>query len=161
MELCPCGSQLTYDSCCKACISGAVQATTAEQLMRSRYTAYVTVATDYIFETTHPEHRADYDHKGTEEWAKGAEWLGLDIVSTTAGGPEDSAGTVEFIAHFKENGTERHHHELGQFQKESGRWYFTEGKMVTNQPIIRGPKIGRNDPCPCGSTQKYKKCCGK
>ncbi len=28
------------------------------------------------------------------------------------------------------------------------------------QPYVRGPKIGRNDPCPCGSGKKYKKCCG-
>ena len=27
--------------------------------------------------------------------------------------------------------------------------------------IVKGPKIGRNDPCPCGSGKKYKKCCGK
>ena len=27
------------------------------------------------------------------------------------------------------------------------------------RPVIRGPKIGRNEPCPCGSGKKYKKCC--
>ena len=27
--------------------------------------------------------------------------------------------------------------------------------------IVKGPKIGRNDPCPCGSGKKYKKCCGR
>jgi preprotein translocase subunit SecA len=30
----------------------------------------------------------------------------------------------------------------------------------TNQPVTRGKKVGRNDPCPCGSGKKYKKCCG-
>jgi hypothetical protein len=31
----------------------------------------------------------------------------------------------------------------------------------THQPRVRaGPKVGRNDPCPCGSGRKYKKCCG-
>ncbi len=30
-----------------------------------------------------------------------------------------------------------------------------------NRPIVKGKKIGRNDPCPCGSGKKYKKCCGK
>src|SRR5512138_1526762 len=161
MELCPCGSQLAYKKCCEPRINGKSPAETAEQLMRSRYAAYVKVNTDYIFNTTHPQHRSDYDHKGTEEWARGAEWLGLEILGAVAGGPEDTIGTVEFVAHFKENGEERHHHELGQFIKDDGQWYFTEGKLVTNKPIIRGPKIGRNDPCPCGSTLKYKKCCGK
>ena len=162
MELCPCGSQLAYKKCCEPCISGKTPATTAEQLMRSRYTAYTKVTTDYIFATTHPDHRADYDHKGTEDWAREAEWLGLEIVATADGGPEDSTGTVEFVASFTEEGQERHHHELGHFLKDGGQWYFTEGKMVTNKPIVRsGPKTGRNDPCPCGSNLKYKKCCGK
>jgi len=30
----------------------------------------------------------------------------------------------------------------------------------TNQPVTKGKKVGRNDPCPCGSGKKYKKCCG-
>ncbi len=29
------------------------------------------------------------------------------------------------------------------------------------QTVVKGKKIGRNDPCPCGSGKKYKKCCGK
>jgi len=31
----------------------------------------------------------------------------------------------------------------------------------SSQPIEKPKKIGRNDPCPCGSGKKYKKCCGK
>ena len=34
-------------------------------------------------------------------------------------------------------------------------------RYVAPQPVVREPKIGRNDPCPCGSGKKYKKCCGK
>jgi preprotein translocase subunit SecA len=29
------------------------------------------------------------------------------------------------------------------------------------KPVRTGPKVGRNDPCPCGSGKKYKQCCGK
>ena len=36
----------------------------------------------------------------------------------------------------------------------------TNWKPISNTPIINGPKIGRNAPCPCGSGQKYKRCCG-
>ncbi|MDO9631303.1 MAG: SEC-C metal-binding domain-containing protein [Humidesulfovibrio sp.] len=32
--------------------------------------------------------------------------------------------------------------------------------MRSHDPILRGPKTGRNDPCPCGSGKKFKKCCG-
>ena len=32
---------------------------------------------------------------------------------------------------------------------------------VEKKPVRKGEKIGRNDPCPCGSGKKYKKCCGQ
>ena len=162
MSECPCGTGLAYGKCCEPVIKGKRPAESAEQLMRSRYSAYVKVDTDYIFATTHPEHRKDYDHEGTKEWAEKAEWEGLQIVSTKNGGPEDATGEVEFIARYKEKGLVKEHHELALFKKEEGRWLFTDGKSMTHKPIVRiGPKIGRNDPCNCGSGQKYKKCCGK
>lgn len=162
MELCPCGSQLDYAKCCEPHLAGTAPADTAEQLMRARYSAYVKVNTDYLFNSTHPEHRSDYDHKGTEEWAKSAKWLGLQIVATEGGTPADTEGTVEFVASYREKGIERQHHEVGHFKKDNGSWYFTEGAMVTNRPFVRtNPKVGRNDPCPCGSNLKFKKCCGK
>ena len=37
----------------------------------------------------------------------------------------------------------------------------TSGGNLKQKPIVKGKKIGRNDPCPCGSGLKYKKCCGK
>jgi SEC-C motif-containing protein len=64
------------------------------------------------------------------------------------------------------------HHEVSSFRKsDSGQWYFVEGDSHTHaegeghhhkpQTVQReGPKIGRNDPCVCGSGKKYKKCCG-
>ena len=36
-----------------------------KQLMRARYSAYTKVATDFIFQSTHPDHRKGYDHEGT------------------------------------------------------------------------------------------------
>lgn len=158
-EKCPCGSTLAYEKCCEPLIKGASQATTAEILMRSRYSAYVNAEIDYLYATTHPDHRKGYDHEGTRKWAESSQWLGLEIV-TSRGGEGDSLGEVEFIARFSDEGVETAHHELGKFKKLDGNWYFTEGKMVTSKPLISN-KIGRNDPCPCGSGSKYKKCCGK
>jgi SEC-C motif-containing protein len=160
MNNCPCGSNTPYSACCEPVISGKRSAETAEQLMRARYTAYCGAQMDFIFESTHPDHRQGYDHAGTKEWAENAEWKGLEIVATLKGGPEDSVGEVEFIARFNEKGTAREHHECGQFKKKSGKWYFTEGSMVKPRPISV-TKIGRNDPCTCNSGLKYKKCCGK
>jgi SEC-C motif-containing protein len=160
MSTCPCGSGLTFSECCEPVINGTQTAETAEQLMRARYSAYVGVQMDFVFETTHPDHRQGYDHAGTKEWAENSEWQGLEIVEARKGASEDDVGEVEFIARFKENGAPREHHENAQFRKDGGRWYFTDGSMVKPKPLAVS-KVGRNDPCTCGSGLKYKKCCGK
>ena len=128
--------------------------------MRARYSAYVAVNTDFIYETTHPDHRKDFDHKGTKEWAETASWEGLEIIDVEKGGTDDSIGDVEFVARYRHKGALREHRERAHFRKDNGRWYFVEGSMVRPKPII-AEKIGRNDPCPCGSGTKFKKCCGK
>jgi SEC-C motif-containing protein len=160
MTTCPCGSGNSYSDCCELIVTGGQQAKTAEQLMRARYSAYVFAKMDFIFESTHPDQRQGYDHAGTKEWAETAEWQGLEIISTNGGETGDSTGEVEFIARFTEKGVSREHHEAGQFKRQDGSWYFTEGKMVRQKPLAV-TRIGRNDPCPCGSGLKYKKCCGK
>ncbi|MDD2272012.1 MAG: YchJ family protein [Desulfuromonadaceae bacterium] len=160
MTTCPCGSGTLYSECCEQIISGKQSAQTAEQLMRARYSAYVFAKMDFIFESTHPDHREGYDHAGTKTWAETAEWQGLEIISTNKGEAGDSIGEVEFIARFSENGNKREHHEAGQFKQKDGQWYFSEGLMVRPKPLTV-TKVGRNDPCTCGSGLKYKKCCGK
>ncbi|NMA86956.1 MAG: hypothetical protein GX968_06495, partial [Tissierellia bacterium] len=30
-----------------------------------------------------------------------------------------------------------------------------------SKPVVKKERVGRNDPCPCGSGEKYKKCCGR
>jgi SEC-C motif-containing protein len=160
MSTCPCGSGTAYSACCEPVINGAQPASTAEQLMRARYSAYVGVQMDFIFESTHPDHRQGYDHEGTKQWAESSEWLGLEIVGTGRGEEKDNIGEVEFIARFREKGVLREHHENAQFKRYNERWYFTDGTLVKPKPLIIN-KPGRNEPCSCGSGLKYKKCCGK
>lgn len=160
MQNCPCGSQTPYLSCCEPIISGHRPATTAEELMRARYSAHVNVQVDFIIDSTHPDHRQSLDRESTQNWAAKTIWLGLEILETVQGGANDTCGEVEFIARFRERGEICAHHERAQFQRQDDRWYFTDGSMVKPQPLIAS-KIGRNDPCPCGSNKKYKKCCGK
>jgi SEC-C motif domain protein len=160
MNNCPCGSGAAYADCCEPIITGVRPAATAEQLMRARYSAYVNVAMDFLFESNHPDHREGYDPKGTREWAESSDWEGLEIVGLEQGGPGDTTGTVEFIARFREKDVPHAHHELAQFKKFEENWYFTEGALVKQKPLV-SQKIGRNDPCTCGSGAKYKKCCGK
>lgn len=161
MQPCHCGSGRAFETCCGPYIQGDVSAPNAEALMRSRYSAYLEQAIDYLGETLHPAHRSDWDRNATRRWAEQAQWLGLEIVATEAGQPDDQEGTVEFIVRFIEDGRERRHHERSRFRQEHGRWYYVDG-TVPRPPTERHaePKVGRNDPCPCGSGRKYKKCCG-
>ena len=160
MNKCPCGSGAEYGACCEPIVTGKKAAETAEQLMRARYSAHVKTEIDFLFESTHPAHRQGYDHKGTRTWAENSEWHGLQVLETIQGGPRDEEGEVEFVARFRDKDGLRSHHERGQFKRQDGRWLFTEGTMVKPQPLSSS-KVGRNDPCPCGSGSKFKKCCGK
>src|SRR5512137_621675 len=101
VELCPCGSGMSFADCCEPLIRGVRPAATAESLMRSRYSAYVKAEIDYLYETTHPDHRKGYDHEGTRQWAETSQWDGLEIVSAR-GGEGDTLGEVEFIANYRE-----------------------------------------------------------
>jgi SEC-C motif domain protein len=169
---CPCGTNKEYDSCCGPYISGVDQPPSAEALMRSRYTAYTRGDVGYLGKTLAPESRSDFDAKESKKWADSAVWKGLEILSVEKGQPADKTGVVEFIAKYEQNGEAIDHHEVAKFKKsERGQWFFVEGDSHTHkggeghhhhqETITRtAPKVGRNDPCPCGSGKKYKKCHG-
>ena len=160
-EPCPCGSDRVYEQCCGPVLAGTGAARTAEALMRSRYTAYVTGQIEYLASSLHPEHRGDLDLAATQRWSQHARWLGLEVVSVSGGGEQDQEGEVEFIATYKEKGITRPHHERANFRRKNGVWYYVDGELVKPSTRVHTqPKVGRNDPCPCGSGKKYKKCCG-
>lgn len=172
-SVCPCGSKKLYSECCEQFIKRSEQPATAELLMRSRYTAYVLGELSYIKKTCAPEALKDYDEEGVKTWSKKSKWLGLTIQSVEKGTPEDKRGKVEFTAKYELNGKVLEHHEVSDFRKdEKGRWLFIDGDSHVHQEgeghhhhkqetfIREEPKVGRNDPCSCGSGKKYKKCCG-
>ena len=160
MSSCPCGSGIDYSKCCEKYISGADKAPTAESLMRARYSAYTKVEVDFILKTHDSKTRSDISKDETKTWAEESEWLGLDVIRVVDGKKDDKSGIVEFKAYYKQAGVKRTHHEEATFVKKRGAWYFEDSKII-NKPVVRqGAKIGRNDPCPCGSGKKYKKCCG-
>ncbi len=161
-KTCPCQSGKEFKDCCAPVIAGERKASTPEELMRARYSAYATAAIDFIIDSTHPDQRESNDRDAIREWAQKSEWLGLDVKATSKGGPEDKEGTVEFIAKYADHGMKMEHHELAEFKRDKdGSWLFYDGKLVKPEPFKReGPKVGRNDPCPCGSGKKFKKCCG-
>lgn len=159
---CACGLGTSNETCCLPIIRGEKTAETAEALMRARYTAYVLGDIDFIVESTHPEHREGVDRENTEAWSKQSQWLGIEILAKERGEAGDEEGTVEFLAKYKLRGLTVPHRERSTFQKLDGKWTFVDGEQLAAPPTRKdGPQVGRNDPCPCGSGKKFKKCCGK
>jgi SEC-C motif-containing protein len=129
--------------------------------MRSRYTAYVRGDIDYIVTTHDPATQDEVDRETTEVWARESEWAGLTILAREEGGPTDERGMVEFVARYRAKGHDLTHHERSRFRRVDGRWYYVDGKVLKPPPVVRAePKTGRNDPCPCGSGKKFKRCHG-
>jgi SEC-C motif-containing protein len=161
MKNCPCGSGRPYSDCCEPYISGKAQPPTAEALMRSRYSAYVEHAIDYIIDTCVHRGKDDIDYKSTRDWSEQSTWLELKVVAVEKGGLADIEGIVEFEASYERNGLKDVHRERAKFKKDSGRWLYDEGHVTPLTIVRTGPKTGRNDPCPCGSGKKFKHCCGR
>lgn len=134
--------------------------TKAVDLMKARYEAYTKGDIDFIVRTHDPETAGDLDVEETKKWADESEWLGLKILSTEKGEEDDDYGIVEFQADYMEKGVHKIHHEKSEFRKKDGSWYYS-GWLPLQGTIVKGKKIGANEPCPCGSGKKYKKCCGK
>jgi SEC-C motif domain protein len=161
MFLCPCGSGMEFESCCERYLGGMQVAPTAEALMRSRYTAFARKDTAYIDRTWAPETKSPAGEDGAENPSEAVEWLGLEIKAKSGGGPEDSQGVVEFVARCRVNGVDGQLHEVSRFRREGDAWLYVDGEFVGPGATVRNaPKAGRNDPCPCGSGKKFKKCCG-
>jgi SEC-C motif-containing protein len=168
---CPCGLEQTYSQCCEPFIKGSKKAATAEQLLRARYTAFVKGAVDYVISTHHSKTVGQIKREEVAEWSAGSEWLGLEIVNQDKGQASDEEGAIIFHAYYNDKKKPEKDPETGEilkldhfersvFKKEDGQWKFFDAQAVHSGPIRReGPKVGRNDPCPCGSGKKVKKCC--
>ncbi|MGC5164733.1 YchJ family protein [Rhodococcus sp. DT1] len=117
---CPCGRGIPLGECCGVFLAGR-SAPTAEQLMRSRYTAFVLGDVDYLRRTWHPSTRParlDLD--------PGQHWTGLEILHTTGGGFLHAEGTVEFRAHWTHAGVSDSMHEHSRFVRENGDWLYLD-----------------------------------
>ena len=158
---CPCASGKPYGECCGPVLDGTAKAATAEALMRARYSAYVTEHVQFLRDSAVKAIRDEFSEADTTAWCRASRWHGLEIIATEKGGPDDETGVVEFRATYTANGEFCNHHEVSTFAREGGDWKFEDGTLVKDRPQTRdAPKVGRNDPCPCGSGKKYKKCCG-
>ncbi|PSN18943.1 hypothetical protein C7271_09860 [filamentous cyanobacterium CCP5] len=154
IQLCPCSSGDFFSACCQPYLQGTTLPSTAEALMRSRYSAFCTGNLDYLIATHHPSQRSPDERLQLAQTIKSTEWLGLRIVSTHQGLPSDQIGIVEFVAVYRA-GQMGQIHERSRFGRHRGGWIYLEGDQLP--PLW--PK--RNQPCWCGSGQKFKQCHGR
>jgi SEC-C motif-containing protein len=149
-KLCPCGSNELYNHCCEPLHQGA-PASSAEALMRSRFSAFALQLGDYLKASWHPDTRPEQ-----LELEQVTEWKRLEILSANN---DSQQGTVHFKAYYLEQGPLRKQQwhlleETSKFFFENGHWFYHSGDY---QPQTLKPN--RNDVCPCGSGKKFKKCC--
>lgn len=159
MTVCPCGSSFDFAQCCEPLHLGQKVAQTAEQLMRSRYSAYALGHIDYIVHTTVPAQQSLLDVPAITAWSQQNQWLGLEVLKHIAKIGKRHA-QVEFRARFKDKqfkdnnssaATEQVHQELSAFVLHAGRWYFLDPTVDTT--------LSLKSPCLCLSGQKFKHCC--
>jgi len=125
--LCPCGNKESYASCCEPLLNRSKKAEHAEELMRSRYTAFCMKDIEYLKDTTHPSTLKDFDIEANTEWAQKARFTQLEILSASEKGDD---GFVHFRARYRMGLTFHGHEEKSIFRRESGTWYFVEGEVV-------------------------------
>ena len=163
---CPCGSGKKFGECCAKALKDGCWPGTAEALMRARYTAYALHDYQYLVDTTLPSERdKDFSAEKLEEQSRDVNWVRLSVVKTGDTTREDSVDydLVDFYAYYTMHGATMQLGEHAYFTKgEDGRIYYAHGYKLRPEPFRRSqPKVGRNDPCPCGSGKKYKNCCGR
>jgi SEC-C motif-containing protein len=124
-QKCYCGAPKEFSQCCEAYITGVSKAGTAELLMRSRYSAYVTQSADYLVATTHSSQRKFHSKEEIQEWASGNQWQKLEVLNSTE-------NTVEFKAYFIDPlGNNQIHHEFSNFILENGSWLYVNGTFLS------------------------------
>jgi SEC-C motif-containing protein len=160
-KLCYCGSGKPFAECCGPVLDGTRDARTPEELMRARFSAHCLRDYPFLVRSTHPEHREGVTEEEIARWATHVQWTKLEVHSATPGA-DDTTGEVSFTAHFTIKNTPQEMREDASFAKVDGKWLYVDGHVYGQEPYRReSPRVGRNDPCPCGSGLKYKKCCGK
>ncbi|WP_225738296.1 YchJ family protein [Pseudoalteromonas aurantia] len=151
--MCYCSDLQPYDKCCKPFIEGSNSPSSAEQLMRSRYSAYCIKNANYILNTYASSQQKMHNTTDILQFANEVSFIKLDVIKTS---DNDLYSYVEFKAHYLVEDKHCQLHENSRFVQECGLWKYLDGELFDPPEI----KIGRNDLCPCGSSKKFKKCHG-
>ncbi len=148
-----------FSSCCQPILQRTQHAATAEQLMRSRFTAHALRDFEHLHRTHLPTAQRPYVTDPDE--AQPLNWTRLVIHSHEIG-PRPDTAFVDFTAYHRDDKGEHALHEKSEFLRVGGEWFYTRAVRQGPAPLKSlHPKVGRNDPCPCGSGKKFKQCCGR
>jgi SEC-C motif-containing protein len=159
-ESCPCGSGRTFDDCCAPVLAQTRKAATAEELMRSRFTAHALGDHAHLHRTDLATAAKPFAADAAGE-VEDVYWTRL-AVHAHEPGPRPDTAHVDFSAYHRTEDGEGALHEKSEFVRVRGEWYYTRALRMGPAPVRAGaPKVGRNDPCPCGSGKKHKHCCGR
>jgi SEC-C motif domain protein len=154
-SLCPCGSLIAYSQCCALFINTPLLPQTAEQLMRSRFTAFYLNEHTYLLDTHHPSQREAGELEAIEKDQSTTDWIKLIIHRTQLGRKNDLTGTVDFSAYFNQEGDFFELRESSNFIQENSQWFYLDGEPHIQRSEL---KFKRNDPCWCNSGKKFKHC---
>jgi SEC-C motif-containing protein len=138
MNPCPCGSGIAYTKCCHRFIVAGQLPQSAEELMRSRYTAFTIQNIDYLEKTSSSVALERFCYRETASFAKYAKWRGLCILVTTKTQDPDIC-LVEFVADYSIHGRASKIHETSRFERKLGRCIMLKGSIwneLKSMPFI-------------------------
>ena len=124
--VCPCNISKLYCECCGRVHDSILNATTAEQLMRSRYSAFVLDNMNFLKKSHSKKTVSSFNFKSVSRWTKNVKWVKLEILSTNKGKESDESGYVEFKAFYFENGLIEIIHGKSQFVKQNNHWVYLD-----------------------------------
>lgn len=136
---CPCGggpAAAAYGDCCRPLHRQERAAATAEQLMRSRYSAFALAEIDHLLRTQPSQQPQQERRRSLQATCRKLRWRGLEILATEAGGPGDLEGTVTFAAHYSASGRQGVLRECSRFGRAGGHpdgaWLYLEALELSD-----------------------------
>lgn len=150
---CLCDTGLDFANCCQPYITLTKPAPSPEALMRSRFTAYATKHYSYVLSTYAKETALDMSAEALANANDDTCWLRLELIAHES---DVETGMVQFKAYYQVGRRFFCMHERSRFSKQDGLWCYVDGDMLDGSGEL---KLGRNDPCICGSNKKFKRCC--
>lgn len=130
MTACPCELKASYTQCCEPFHTGQALPEIAEELMRSRYSAYALRLIDYLLYSHHPRQHGKNEREKVKQAAEGVSFYRLEILSTNQGQAQDKMGKVEFKAFYRQGNEQGCIHENSRFKRYQGRWVYWDGEMM-------------------------------